>query len=67
MAKKIYVSGKITGRDFQEALKHFADASKMLREKGFEGRVWTNSYDKRYCFDEETLQTKIGYVQKHGC
>lgn len=36
MAKKIYVSGKITGRDFQEALKHFSDATKMLREKGYE-------------------------------
>lgn len=36
MNKKIYVSGGITGRDFQEALKHFADASQMLREQGYE-------------------------------
>lgn len=35
MQKKIYVSGKITGRDYQEALKHFADTSAMLREKGY--------------------------------
>jgi len=49
------------------AARYKSAASKALREKGFEGRVWTNSYDKRYCFDEETLQTKIGYVQKHGC
>jgi len=40
--------------------------SKALREKGFEGRVWTNGYDKRFCFDKETLQNRIGYVQKHG-
>jgi len=40
--------------------------SKALREKGIEGRVWTNGYDKRFCFDKETLQNRIGYVQKHG-
>ena len=40
-------------------------ASKALREKGFEGKVWTNGYDKRYCFDQESLRNKIGYVEKH--
>jgi hypothetical protein len=24
-----------------------------LQERGFEGRVWTNGYDKRFCFNEK--------------
>ncbi len=37
-----------------------------LRERGFKGRLWTRGCDKRYCFDEETLQSKVDYVQKHN-
>jgi len=36
-----------------------------LRKQGFEGRVWTRGFDKRYCFDEKELRTKSEYVLKH--
>lgn len=36
-----------------------------LRKNGFEGKVWTKGYDKRYCFDKESLQDKIDYVRRH--
>ena len=36
-----------------------------LRETGFEGRVWTRGYDKRFCFDEASLEDRIRYVQGH--
>ncbi len=36
-----------------------------LRETGFEGRVWTRGYDKRFCFDEASLEERIRYVQGH--
>jgi len=38
-----------------------------LQKSGFKGRVWTSGYDKRYCFDEESLRKRIGYVERHGC
>ena len=36
-----------------------------LRERGFEGKVWTRGYDKRFCFDEEALRNRIKYVTFH--
>ena len=36
-----------------------------LREGGFRGRVWTRGYDKRFCFDEESLRTRVDYVKGH--
>jgi REP element-mobilizing transposase RayT len=36
-----------------------------LRREGFEGRVWTRGYDKRFCFDEKSLKDRVGYVQRH--
>jgi len=38
-------------------------ARKALREVGFEGRVWTRGYDKRFCFDEASLEERIRYVE----
>lgn len=29
------------------------------------GRVWTRGFDKRFCFTEEDLKHRIGYVCKH--
>jgi len=36
-----------------------------LQAKGFVGRVWTRGYDKRYCFDEESLKDRMDYVGRH--
>jgi REP element-mobilizing transposase RayT len=36
-----------------------------LRKRGFTGRVWTNGYDKRFCFNETELKARIKYVNKH--
>jgi len=36
-----------------------------LHEDGFAGKVWTKGYDKRFCFDNKTLQQRIKYVQRH--
>jgi len=40
-------------------------AVRALRKMGVQGRVWTNGFDKRYCFDSGTLQRKINYVNSH--
>lgn len=37
-----------------------------LRGSGFLGRVWTKGYDKRYCFDEESLGARIDYVRRQA-
>ncbi len=36
-----------------------------LKEHGFDGRLWTIGYDKRFCFDQKMLWKKIDYVNQH--
>lgn len=37
-----------------------------LHKNGATGKIWTKGYDKRFCFDNKTLQQKIRYVQRHN-
>jgi REP element-mobilizing transposase RayT len=36
-----------------------------LHNLGRSGRIWTRGYDKRYCFDEESLRARVDYVKRH--
>ena len=48
-------------------VRHYKGAAQAaLRKTCFAGRVWTNGYDKRYCFDEQTLKNRIDYVKSHN-
>jgi len=40
-------------------------ATIALREYGFSNKVWTKGFDKRYCYNQHELETKIKYVQRH--
>jgi REP element-mobilizing transposase RayT len=47
-------------------VRHYkAVAQTALRKVGLAGRVWTKGFDKRYCFDEQTLKNRINYVKSH--
>lgn len=37
-----------------------------LKAMGYTGKIWTHGYDKRFCFDEETLRWRIQYVENHN-
>jgi REP element-mobilizing transposase RayT len=37
-----------------------------LKEYGFKGKVWTKGFDKRFCFSEKDLRTRVDYVNRHG-
>ena len=28
--------------------------------------IWTDGYDKRFCFDEPALRSRVGYVERHN-
>ena len=46
---------------------YYKNAARVaLKAGGFEGKVWTRGYDKRYCFDEKSLCARIAYVEKHN-
>ena len=40
-------------------------ATKALRKYGCKDKVWTKGFDKRYCYNEQELEKKIKYVQRH--
>jgi len=40
-------------------------ATKTLRKYGYNDKVWTKGFDKRYCYHEQELEKKIQYVQRH--
>jgi REP element-mobilizing transposase RayT len=39
--------------------------TRILWENGRKGRIWSKGYDKRFCFTEDELNTRIKYIQKH--
>ena len=50
----------------EKAVSHYKNAARMaLRKNGFNGRIWTQGFDKRYCFHEKELEQKIRYVLNH--
>jgi len=54
------------GRPIEETVRIYKNtASAALCKSGFERRVWTKGYDKRFCFDEKSLMKRIKYVEGH--
>ena len=37
-----------------------------LKTLGHNGKLWTRGYDKRFCFDEESLRRRIRYVDSQN-
>ena len=37
-----------------------------LRKAGVEGKVWAKGYGKDFCFDSDSVATRIAYVERHG-
>ena len=45
---------------------HYKNAGRVaLQQNGFQGRVWTTGYDRRFCFSDKELKARIAYVNKH--
>lgn len=40
--------------------------SLKLRENRIEEKIWTRGYDKRFCFTQKDLQSRIKYVEGHN-
>ncbi len=43
-----------------------AAGRKALNDLGIKGKVWTKGFDKRFCFDRESMQERIDYVNRHA-
>ena len=47
-------------------LAYYKRAARLaLHATGLNGKVWAKGYDKRFCFDQATLEQRIKYVNSH--
>jgi REP element-mobilizing transposase RayT len=54
------------GRPIEETVRIYKNvASAALKGNEFKGRIWTRGFDKRFCFDENSLKGRIKYVEGH--
>ena len=62
----VHVVVGYSGYSIEDVVRQFKQSGvAALKECGMTGKVWTRGYDKRYCFDEETLKSRIAYVLRH--
>jgi REP element-mobilizing transposase RayT len=54
------------GKPINTVINRFKTAAHYaMRDRGFKGKVWTSGYDRRFCFSEKELNTRVNYVNKH--
>ena len=52
----------------ESAAKTIARLKNRVRQRLDRGRIWTAGYDKRFCFDEDTVRNRRAYIARHaGC
>ncbi|MCK5174913.1 MAG: transposase [Planctomycetes bacterium] len=50
----------------EDVVREFKQAGMAaLKECGMTGKIWAKKYDKRFCFDKKSLQTRVAYVNRH--
>ena len=60
-------SAERTNDSIEQVVSYYKNAARLaLRDGGFMGRIWTKGFDKRFCFDEVELRSKIRYVENHA-
>ena len=63
----VHIVQEYSGRPVEETVRIYKNTtSAALKRSGFEGKVWTRGFDKRFCFSEEDLRVRIDYVNEHG-
>ena len=56
-----------TPQPISNIVAYYKKAARLaLRTIGHEGKLWTKGYDKRFCFDVESLKRRIRYVQSQN-
>lgn len=63
----VHLVHRYNGRPIEETVRIYKNtATAALRRAGFKGKVWTRGYDKRFCFNERELKTRVEYINRHG-
>jgi hypothetical protein len=63
----VHIVADYTTTDLGLIVRYYKMAGQTaIRNYGFAGRLWTKGFDKRFCFDEQSLRARINYVNRHN-
>jgi REP element-mobilizing transposase RayT len=55
------------GGSIEKTVRRYKIAATLaLRQNGIQGKIWSDGYDKRFCYTNEEIEQKIKYIQKHN-
>ncbi len=65
-SKHVHMVVDYIGGGIEKKVGRYKNSARVaLNSCGYNGRIWTKGFDKRYCFDEKVLKQMIDYVQGH--
>ncbi len=62
----VHVVAETTALSIEKIVGHYKNAARVaLRKDGFKERLWARGFDKRFCFNQQELQQKVKYIERH--
>ncbi|MCK4914147.1 MAG: transposase [Planctomycetes bacterium] len=62
----VHIVAEHINESIEKVVSFYKNAARLaLRSNGFNGRIWTKGFDKRFCFNQNELEKKIKYVKGH--
>lgn len=62
----VHIVAERISESIEMVVSHYKNAARIaLRANGFVAKVWTRGFDKRFCFNQQQLKSRIEYVQAH--
>ncbi len=63
----VHLVARYIPKPVSDVVAYYKKAGRLaLKEIGLHGKIWAKGYDKRFCFDQLTLDKRIKYVQNHN-
>jgi REP element-mobilizing transposase RayT len=63
----VHLVAEYINKPISKTTAYYKKAGRLaLKTTGHNGKLWTRGYDKRFCFDQATLEQRIKYVNKHN-
>ena len=63
----VHIVASVSKESIEQVVHRYKySATSALHESGMQGKIWSKGFDKRFCFTDFDLQTRIKYVQSHA-
>ena len=62
----VHIVASVSRESIEQAVHRYKySAILALRKLGIQGKIWSKGFDKRFCFTDKELETKVKYVKSH--